>query len=126
MDSDSDLRISVVNAELKCMIDPDEYDSSEETDRPNDLRSLCNFLSLCYSSTNIVFIFIPDHIFNIIFPPEDKSTYVKKISITYNISEKKYEITRFKEHNVAFANDPIFFNTTDDIDNFISSYLTKK
>ena len=124
MDSDSDLRISVVNAELKCMLDPDEYDSSEETDRPDNLRSLYKFLSLCYPSTNIVFI--QDHIFNIYLSHKDKSTCVKKISITYNISEKKYQITRFKEHNVEFANDPIFFNTTDEIDEFICSYLTKK
>ena len=126
MNSEAWTRLFGPNAEDKYLFDPDEYDSSEETDRPDNLIILYNFLSLCYPSTDIVFI--SDHIFNIILPPEDKSTCVKKISIKHNKSEseKKYEITRFKKHNVEFANDPIFFNTTDDIDKFISSYLTKK
>jgi len=123
MNSETWTRLVGRDVEYKYMFDPDEYYSSDEEDS-DKLRSLYNFLSLCYPSTDIVFI--PDHIFNIHLPREDKSTCVKKISITYNISEKKYEITRFKEHNVEFAKDPIFFNTTDEIDEFICSYLTKK
>ena len=122
MNSETWTRLVGRDAEYKYMFS-DEVNSSDEEDS-NKLRSLYNFLSLCYPSTDIVFI--PDHIFNIYLPREDKSTCVKTISITYNISEKKYEITRFKKHNVEFANDPIFFKTTDDLDNFISSYLTKK
>lgn len=125
MNSETWTRLVGRDAEYKYLFDSEKYYSSDEEDI-DELRILYNFLSLCYPSINIVFI--PDHIFNIILPPEDKSTCVKKISIKHNknTSEKKYEITRFKKHNVEFANDPIFFNTTDDIDKFISSYLTKK
>ncbi len=125
MNSEAWTRLFGPNAEDKYMFDPYKYYSSDEEDI-DELRILYNFLSLCYPFIQI--IFIPDNIFKIILPPEDKSTCVKKISIKHNknTSEKKYEITRFNKHNVEFANDPIFFNTTDDIDKFISSYLTKK
>jgi hypothetical protein len=123
MNSEAWTRLFDPNAKDKYLFDSDKYYSSDEEDI-DKLIILYNFLSLCYPFIQI--IFIPDNIFKIILPPEDKSTCVKKISITYNISEKKYEITRFKKNNILFANDPIFFNTTDDIDKFISSYLTKK
>ena len=120
---DSELRTRVANSELKYMFDPDEYDSSEETDRPDNLKILYNFLSLYYPSTDIVFI--PDHIFHMYLSHKDKSTCVKKISITYNTSEKNYEITRFKKNDILCANDPILINEMDDVVDFIDFYFIK-